>query len=140
MLTGVIICFILGYILIVLEHPLKLDKTAPALLMAAICWALVAFGNLEVFEFHDNHLVTGEVQGVLLHHLGKTAEILVFLIGAMTIVEIIDLHMGFDILKGWVNTKSKKKLLWVIAILAFFLSAIIDNLTATIVLITLWIR
>lgn len=137
MLTGVIICFVVGYILIVLEHPLKLDKTVPALLMAAICWALVAFGNLEVFEFHDEHLVTGEMDSILLHHLGKTAEILVFLIGAMTIVEIIDLHMGFDILKGWVNTKSKKRLLWIICILAFILSAIIDNLTATIVLITL---
>lgn len=137
MLTGVIICFVVGYILIVLEHPLKLDKTVPALLMAAICWALVAFGNLEVFEFHDEHLVTGEMESILLHHLGKTAEILVFLIGAMTIVEIIDLHMGFDILKGWVNTKSKKRLLWIICILAFILSAIIDNLTATIVLITL---
>ena len=137
MLVGVIICFVVGYILIVLEHPLKLDKTVPALLMAAICWAFVSYGNLEVFEFHDNHLVTAELESILVHHLGKTAEILVFLIGAMTIVEIIDLHMGFDILKIWVRTKSKKKLLWVITILAFFLSAIIDNLTATIVLITL---
>jgi Na+/H+ antiporter NhaD/arsenite permease-like protein len=137
MLIGVIICFVLGYLLIVLEHPLKLDKTVPALLMAAICWALIAFGNLEVFEFHDDQLVTGDIEGILLHHLGKTAEILVFLIGAMTIVEIIDLHMGFEILKGWVDTKSKKRLLWVISILAFILSAIIDNLTATIVLITL---
>ena len=137
MITGVIICFVLGYVLIVLEHPLKLDKTVPALLMAAICWALVSFGNLEVFEFHNDQLVTGEMDSILLHHLGKTAEILIFLIGAMTIVEIIDLHMGFDILKEWVHTKSKKKLLWVICILAFILSAIIDNLTATIVLITL---
>ena len=137
MLTGVIICFVIGYFLIVLEHPLKLDKTVPALLMAAICWALIAVGHLEVFNLHDGHLVTGEVEEVLLHHLGKTAEILVFLLGAMTIVEIIDLHMGFEILKGWVYTKSKKRLLWIICILAFFLSAIIDNLTATIVLVTL---
>jgi Na+/H+ antiporter NhaD/arsenite permease-like protein len=137
MFIAVIICFVLGYILIVLEHPLKLDKTIPALLMAAIAWAFIAIGNLEVFEFQEEQLVTGELQGTLLHHLGKTAEILVFLIGAMTIVEIIDLHMGFEILKNWVLTKSKKKLLWVICILAFFLSAIIDNLTATIVLITL---
>ena len=137
MYTGVIICFILGYLLIVLEHPLKLDKTVPALLMAALCWALIAVGHLDVFELHEGHLETGALKDVLLHHLGKTAEILVFLIGAMTIVEIIDLHRGFEILKGWVFTKSKKRLLWVIAILAFILSAIIDNLTATIVLITL---
>ena len=137
MLAGVIICFIIGYLVIVLEHPLKLDKTVPALLMAALCWALIAVGHLDVFELHDGHLAEGPLEGVLLHHLGKTAEILVFLIGAMTIVEIIDLHRGFEILKGWVYTKSKRKLLWVICILGFFLSAIIDNLTATIVLVTL---
>ena len=137
MLTAIIVCFVLGYLLIVLEHPLKLDKTVPALLMAAICWALLSLGHLEVFELHDGHLATGEIEDVLLHHLGKTAEILVFLIGAMTIVEIIDLHMGFEILKNWVYTKHKRKLLWIISILAFILSAIIDNLTATIVLVTL---
>jgi Na+/H+ antiporter NhaD/arsenite permease-like protein len=76
-------------------------------------------------------------ENTLLHHLGKTAEILIFLIGAMTIVEIIDLHQGFEVLKGAVKTKSKRRLLWIIGILAFILSAIIDNLTATIVLITL---
>jgi len=73
----------------------------------------------------------------LLHHLGKTSEILIFLIGAMTIVEIVDLHRGFEVLKGYVKTRSKKKLLWILGILAFILSAIIDNLTATIVLVTL---
>ena len=137
MLTAVIISFVLGYLLIVLEHPIKLDKTVPALLMASICWALLSTGHLEVYELHDGHLAAGELKDVLLHHLGKTAEILVFLIGAMTIVEIIDLHMGFEILKDWVYTKKKKRLLWIISILAFFLSAIIDNLTATIVLVTL---
>ncbi|MCL4147846.1 UNVERIFIED_CONTAM: hypothetical protein GTU68_013997 [Idotea baltica] len=94
--------------------------------MAALMWALLAVEHVE--EGFTN---------MLLHHLGKTAEILVFLIGAMTIVEIVDLHQGFDVLKSWVKTKSKKKLLWILAILAFILSAIIDNLTATIVLITL---
>ena len=137
MLAAVIIIFVLGYFVIVLEHPLKLDKTVPALLMAALCWAFVAVGHLDLFEFHDNHLVSAELKDVLLHHLGKTAEILVFLLGAMTIVEIIDLHMGFEILKEYVTTKSKKKLLWIICILGFILSAIIDNLTATIVLVTL---
>jgi Na+/H+ antiporter NhaD/arsenite permease-like protein len=145
----IILVFVLGYISITLEHPLKLDKTVPALLMAAIMWALLALGfhngMFDVINGHDqifNFLKDGEAaqegfHSLLLHHLGKTAEILVFLIGAMTIVEIIDLHEGFDIIKSWIKAKSKKKLLWIMAILAFVLSAIIDNLTATIVLVTL---
>jgi len=147
----IILIFVFGYLAITLEHPLKLDKTVPALLMAAIMWALLAIGfqqgwfnvvdgHENVFSFlagHDNEHAEEGFTNLLLHHLGKTAEILVFLIGAMTIVEIIDLHRGFDVLKSWVKTKSKKKLLWILAILAFILSAIIDNLTATIVLVTL---
>ena len=84
---------------------------------------------------HDDKLHL--VEETLLHHLGKTAEILVFLLGAMTIVEIIDYFDGFSTIKGYVNFKSKKKLLWMFSILAFILSAIIDNLTATIVLISI---
>ena len=147
----IILIFVFGYLAITLEHPLKLDKTVPALLMSAIMWALLAIGfhqgwfnvidgHENVFSFlgsHDNEHAEEGFSNLLLHHLGKTAEILVFLIGAMTIVEIIDLHRGFDVLKSWVKTKSKKKLLWILAILAFILSAIIDNLTATIVLVTL---
>ncbi len=150
MVALIVLVFIVGYLAIVLEHPLKLDKTVPSLIMGALIWACLAvgfhMGLLDVIDGH-NHLFSfaggpneaGEegFQGTLLHHLGKTAEILVFLIGAMTIVEIIDLHRGFDVLKGWVKTRSKKKLLWIIGILAFILSAIIDNLTATIVLVTL---
>jgi len=151
MIALIIFVFIFGYIGITLEHPLKMDKTVPALLMAAIMWALLAVGFHEgmfnvidghenVFSFlggHDNEHAEEGFTNLLLHHLGKTSEILVFLIGAMTIVEIIDLHRGFDVLKGWIRTKSKKKLLWIMAILGFILSAIIDNLTATIVLVTL---
>jgi len=147
----IIFVFIFGYIGITLEHPLKMDKTVPALLMAAIMWALLAVGfhqgwfnvvdgHENVFSFlggHDTEHAEEGFTNLLLHHLGKTSEILVFLIGAMTIVEIIDLHQGFDVLKSWVKTKSKKKLLWIMAILGFILSAIIDNLTATIVLVTL---
>ena len=150
MATFIILIFIIGYLSITLEHPLKLDKTVPALIMASLMWAVLAIafhsGIVTVIDSHD-HLYdasngyTEEVEegfvNTLLHHLGKTAEILVFLIGAMTIVEIIDLHKGFQILKDYVNTRNKKKLLWIIGILAFILSAIIDNLTATIVLITL---
>jgi Na+/H+ antiporter NhaD/arsenite permease-like protein len=145
----IIFIFIFGYLGITLEHPLKMDKTVPALLMAAGMWALLAVGFHEgwfnVIDGHDrvfNFLEGGEeaqegFHSLLLHHLGKTAEILVFLIGAMTIVEIIDLHKGFDIIKSWIKAKSKRKLLWIMTVLAFVLSAIIDNLTATIVLITL---
>lgn len=154
MFAGIILVFILGYLTIVFEHPLKLDKTVPALIMGAVCWALLAIGfNNGVLEIVDTHEhvfnlfghPTGEAHDIaeegftnaLLHHLGKTAEILVFLIGAMTIVEIIDLHRGFDVLKSWVKTKNKRSLLWILGALAFILSAIIDNLTATIVLVTL---
>ena len=82
-------------------------------------------------------LEPSHIDEILLHHLGKTAEILVFLLGAMTIVEIIDYFDGFATIKGFIRTKSKSKLLWLFSILAFILSAIIDNLTATIVLITI---
>lgn len=145
----IFLIFIIGYLSITLEHPLKLDKTVPALIMAALIWAVLAVGFgkgwFDVIDTHErvfSFLSGGEdaqhgFENALLHHLGKTAEILVFLIGAMTIVEIIDLHRGFEVLKGAVRTKSKKKLLWIIGILAFILSAIIDNLTATIVLVTL---
>lgn len=153
----IILIFIVGYLSITLEHPLKLDKTVPALIMAALIWAVLAIGFyagwfdvIDTYEktfsiFSDGSALTGDAfheaehgfENTLLHHLGKTAEILIFLIGAMTIVEIIDLHRGFEILKGAVKTKSKRRLLWIIGILAFILSAIIDNLTATIVLITL---
>ena len=150
MATIIVIIFVIGYLSITLEHPLKLDKTVPALIMASLMWAVLAISFhaalVTVIDTHD-HIYdaaagyTEEVEegfvSTLLHHLGKTAEILVFLIGAMTIVEIIDLHKGFQILKDYVNTRNKKKLLWIIGILAFILSAIIDNLTATIVLITL---
>ncbi|MEO1256450.1 MAG: sodium:proton antiporter, partial [Bacteroidota bacterium] len=122
MLAAVILCFIIGYIVIVFEHPLHLDKTVPALLMGAICWALISIGfhyfGLEVIDTHEHiYSLAGDHGGhdaeegfinALLHHLGKTAEILIFLIGAMTIVEIVDLHRGFDILKSWVKTRSRK--------------------------------
>lgn len=216
MISAIIACFVIGYTVIVFEHPLRLDKTVPALLMGAICWALISLGfnsgALNIVDGHehlftlsheimdvvkaaiaaggaDEQLIQAFTQAItqvpellpelqteyvhrfeetlhhmhdmgtavtganieeafhhtneegfgsnLLHHLGKTAEILIFLIGAMTIVEIVDLHRGFDILKGWISTRSKKKLLWIVGALGFILSAIIDNLTATIVLVTL---
>jgi Na+/H+ antiporter NhaD/arsenite permease-like protein len=149
--VAIIIVFVMGYLAITLEHNIKLDKLIPALIMMAVCWALVALGIDNFSNWFDSSthgLVSGFsemahddklhlVEETLLHHLGKTAEILVFLLGAMTIVEIIDYFDGFATIKSYVNFKSKKKLLWMFSILAFILSAIIDNLTATIVLISI---
>lgn len=131
--------FVLGYLAITLEHTLKVDKLIPALAMMAILWAIIALAHLPVFDVDTalKQLVPSHIEEILLHHLGKTAEIIIFLLGAMTIVEIIDYFNGFAAIKAFIKTKSKKSLLWIFAILAFVLSAIIDNLTATIVLITI---
>lgn len=133
----VLIIFVLGYVAITLEHNLKIDKLVPALGMMALAWAVIALSHLPVFEISEHGLEAASMESVLLHHFGKTCEILIFLIGAMTIVEIIDHFDGFSTIKQFVKTNKKKTLLWIVAILAFILSAIIDNLTATIVLITI---
>ena len=131
--------FVLGYLAITLEHTLKIDKLIPALSMMAVLWAIVSIYHLPVFEVDilSKRLIPSHINDLLLHHLGKTAEILVFLLGAMTIVEIIDYFNGFATIKNFIKTKSKKGLLFIFSLLAFLLSAIIDNLTATIVLITI---
>lgn len=149
MIYFVILLFIVGYLAITLEHPLKLDKAVSALLMATIIWALIALGfNQGWISVVDSHgellnIFQGEkvsqnlgFRQVLMHHFSTVGEILFFLIGAMTIVEIIDLHRGFDIIKNNISTKSKIGLLWKLGILAFFLSAVIDNLTTTIIIIS----
>ena len=149
--VAVILVFVIGYLAITLEHNLKVDKLIPALIMMAICWAFIALGMESFpnwFDSSKHALVDGFgsftseekmhlMEETLLHHLGKTAEILVFLLGAMTIVEIIDYFDGFSTIKSFVKTKKKSKILWIFCILAFVLSAIIDNLTATIVLISI---
>ncbi|MEZ4797645.1 MAG: sodium:proton antiporter NhaD [Flavobacteriaceae bacterium] len=149
--AAIIIVFVVGYLAITLEHNIKIDKLIPALVMMAISWALISLGIDHFPEWFDsaNHgLVDGYasmdhenrmhlMEETLLHHLGKTAEILVFLLGAMTIVEIIDYFDGFATIKSFIKTKKKTKILWIFSILAFILSAIIDNLTATIVLISI---
>ena len=88
----------------------------------------VSYTHLDVYKRQGSIEANEEgFTGVLLHHLGKISEILIFLIGAMTIVELIDLHRGFDIIKEWIGTKNRKKLLWIVGIIGFILSAIIDN-------------
>lgn len=149
--AAIILVFVMGYLAITLEHSIKIDKLIPALVMMAICWALIALGLESFPQWFDsgNHALLENfgafgheekmhlMEETLLHHLGKTAEILVFLLGAMTIVEIIDYFDGFATIKGFIKTKKKTKILWIFSILAFILSAIIDNLTATIVLISI---
>ncbi len=137
--TIIIVLFVLGYLAITLEHNLKIDKLIPALAMMAFIWAIISLAHLPVFEVNAElkELSPSHLDEILLHHLGKTAEIIIFLLGAMTIVEIIDYFNGFFTIKNFIKTRSKKGLLWIFGILAFILSAIIDNLTATIVLITI---
>ncbi|MFD1063798.1 sodium:proton antiporter NhaD [Winogradskyella litorisediminis] len=149
--TIIILVFVIGYLAITLEHTIKIDKLIPALVMMAISWALISLGIdafpqwfdtakhalMENFGLLSHDEKMHMMEETLLHHLGKTAEILVFLLGAMTIVEIIDYFDGFSTIKSAVNFNSRKKLLWLFSGLAFVLSAIIDNLTATIVLISI---
>lgn len=137
MTAAVIATFVIGYLAIVFEHPLKLDKTVPALIMAAVAWALIALGQPELYHIVDGHEHTIGTNEALLHHIGKVAEILVFLIGAMTIIELIDMHKGFSVITDMIKTRDKKSLLWLITWITFFLSAVLDNLTCTIVMVSL---
>ena len=147
----VLAVFVIGYFAITIEHTIKIDKLIPALAAMAFSWAIIAL-SLNSFDTWFNPATHSLVDGfggmslddkthlmeeTLLHHLGKTAEILVFLIGAMTIVEIVDYFNGFSVFQNIINFKTKKAILWVFSGLAFILSAIIDNLTATIVLISI---
>lgn len=132
MITAIIATFIIGYAAIAFEHPLKINKTASALLTGVICWAIyalaAAFG-----EGHDSHHIVAELS----HHLSPIAEILIFLMGAMTIVELVDAHQGFKVITNRITTRNKKSLMWIICFVTFFLSAVLDNLTTTIVMISL---
>jgi Na+/H+ antiporter NhaD/arsenite permease-like protein len=146
----IILVFIIGYLAIAMELLTKLDKLIPALLMMGICWATIALGLDSFSNWFDPQSGTlldirnftleakrNLLEGTLLHHFGKTAEILIFLMGAMAIVEMIDHFDGFGVIKKMIKTHKKSSLLWIVCALAFVLSAIIDNLTATIVLISI---
>ncbi len=150
MIFFIICVFFIGYTAITLEHTIKIDKLIPAILMMAISWAAISLGLDSFTQWFDPHIgkltdisllqheAKGELlEGTLLHHFGKTSEILIFLMGAMAIVEMIDHFDGFGTIKKVIKTNKKITLLWIISFLAFFLSAIIDNLTATIVMITI---
>ncbi len=123
----IIAIFILGYVAIAFEHTIKINKAASALITGVLCWTVY------ILFSPDKDRVTEELS----HHLGELSSILFFLLGAMTIVTLIDAHDGFDIITRRINQTDLRKLLWIIAFITFFLSSILDNLTTTIVMISL---
>ncbi|MGL5893647.1 MAG: SLC13 family permease, partial [Bacteroidales bacterium] len=159
MVMLMILIFILGYAVIALEHPLKIDKAATALTLSVILWIIyivmaidyVPIVNAESFARHVSEnaiLQQSSLWDQALHyvlnvqiieHVGEISEILIFLIGAMTIVELIDAHGGFAIITDRITTKRKRTLLWLLGFITFFMSAILDNLTTSIVM-TMFIR
>ena len=157
MLTTLLVIFIIGYLAIALEHPLRVDKTASALLLGMLMWIIYAMGAETVVPVHAlenfHHFLEThpELTGKNLHeqalqyvlnvdiveHLGDIMQTLLFLIGAMTIVEMVDVHGGFRIITDHITTRDKRKLLWVVSCVTFIMSAILDNLTTTIVMLML---
>ncbi len=149
-----VVIFVLGYAAIALEHPLKIDKTASALILGTLVWVVYMLGaegilhlgyspSWEAFllshpDSHGLHAIHEFiVEQEIIHHLGEISEILFFLLGAMTIVEVVDQHDGFKIITDKIKTTKKVKLLWILSILTFFMSALLDNLTTTIVMVAL---
>jgi Na+/H+ antiporter NhaD/arsenite permease-like protein len=147
----IVVLFLLGYTLIALEHPLDIDKTASALMTGTLTWAIFAiaviYGGYQV-DFEGTFSQLGilydtafdgahNVESLLGHFLIEISYILFFLMGAMTIVELIDMHDGFNLITNRINSSNKSKVLWTVSILAFFLSAALDNLTTALVMISL---
>jgi len=127
MSIAIIVIFILGYFAIAFEHNININKAATALVTGVLCWTVYIL-------FTPNKQV---VSHQLMEHLGELAGILFFLLGAMTVVELIDAHDGFEVITERIKTRSAVKLLWIIGGLTFFLSAVLDNLTTTIVIVSL---
>ena len=129
MIETMIVVFVIGYLLIATEHLLEINKATFALLMGGVLWTMFAFTGMV-----DN------IDAVLVEHLGDTCEILVFLIGAMIIVELIDKYKGFNFVTHVIHSHNKKKLLFMMSVITFFMSAVLDNMTTTIVMIMLMRR
>ncbi len=127
MLTALVIVFVLAYAAIALEHPLKVNKSASALIGAGLLWTIYALSSGDV------HLVSENLSESLM----ATAQIVFFLMGAMTIVEVVDAHNGFEVITSRIKTERLSKLMWMVGFVTFFLSAILDNLTTTIVMVSL---
>jgi len=158
-----VVVFVIGYTAIALEHPLKVDKAASALILSVVLWTIymLGVGDILALGFSDawHHFQGGTemqelirkhpentlvermkhfiVDNQIIEHLGEISEILFFLLGAMTIVETIDQHQGFKIITDRITTNNKVKLLWILSVLTFFMSALLDNLTTTIVMVAL---
>ena len=148
MVVALVTIFIIGYFFIAMEHPFKINKSATALALGTILWAFFAFCENTflgtVASPEEVASITGDPEGWhkflgshLIDHLGETAEIVFFLLGAMTIVTLIDDYQGFRVITDSIKTNNKKKLLWVVSILTFFLSALLDNMTTAIVMVAL---
>jgi len=148
MFLFMIVAFIIGYAVIALEHPLKINKTATALLLGVLLWICAVVGGEGILVNTDSlreyvinnpgsNFTDWLIHSQLIHALGEIAEILFFLLGAMTIVELIDAQGGFKIITDKITTKKKVKLLWILSILTFFMSAVLDNLTTSIVMVAL---
>lgn len=142
-----ILIFVLGYCMIALEHPLKIDKAAPALLIAVLGWTAYVIGADSILEgyqpfmdylgSHPDGSSSSFIVQELSHSLAHHSEIIFFLMGAMVIVELIDAHEGFTVITDKITSRNKVKLLWIIGLITFFLSATLDNLTTSIVMISL---
>lgn len=124
---AIVLTFVIGYAAIAFEHPIRINKAASALVTGVLCWTIY------IISRPDKELVTHQ----LLEHLGEISGILFFLLGAMTLVELIDAHDGFDIITDKIRTTSTLKLIWLMSGITFFLSAALDNLTTTIVMISM---
>ncbi len=124
----IILVFCIGYLAIILEHSIQVNKTAVALLIAVLCWAIYLLSS--TVSSSENIKLLG-------HYLSEVSQIIFFLIGAMALVEQIDSHRGFKIITDRIQTQSKRKMLWIVAFFSFFLSSILDNLTTTILMVSL---
>ena len=131
----IIVAFCVGYLFIALESVTKVNKAAIALLMFAVCWTLLMFSPESYFPNLTGQELINTVSSAIEHHLGSTSTTLFFLMGAMTIVEIVDQNGGFNWVRSSLQTRSKRALLWRIAFMTFVLSAILDNLTTSIVMV-----
>ena len=131
----IVIVFCIGYLCIALEGVTKINKAAIALLMCVLCWTLLMTSPADYYPAIAGESIVHHISEIIEHHLGDAAGTLFFLMGAMTIVEIVDSNGGFNFVRDTIKTRSKRKLMWRVAFMTFFLSAILDNLTTSIVMI-----
>ena len=137
MVVALVAIFIIGYFFIAMEHPFKINKTATALMLGTLLWTIFMFCNGVAQPDMDSDTWHKFISDNLIENLGETAEIVFFLLGAMTIVTLIEDYQGFRVITDKIKTTNKKKLLWILSILTFFLSALLDNMTTAIVMIAL---